>query len=102
MNYFYSDYHHKKITDFNTTKLKNYFRVFTPLCEGLLFLRWSGVSHRDLKPDNILLSKNNIPKIIDFGSGCHNRFFHTSANQHAFLKVINNERNFFLTIVQTN
>lgn len=34
--------------------------------EGLKYLRQSGILHRDLKPDNILLS-NSIIKIADFG-----------------------------------
>ena len=37
------------------------------LINGLEYLHNYGVVHRDLKPENLLLSKNNILKIIDFG-----------------------------------
>lgn len=74
MQYFYSSYHERKI-NYKFEKMKNYLKIMLTLCEGLVFLRWSGVSHRDLKPDNILLSKDFSSKIIDFGSGCHNRYY---------------------------
>ena len=37
------------------------------LINGLECLHHYGIVHRDLKPENLLLSKNNILKIIDFG-----------------------------------
>lgn len=37
------------------------------LCSGLYYLHSYGVAHRDLKPQNILISSSNEVKIIDFG-----------------------------------
>ena len=40
---------------------------FYQLINGLDYIHQKGIVHRDLKLENILLSKNNILKIIDFG-----------------------------------
>ena len=37
------------------------------LINGLECIHYNGVVHRDLKPENLLISKENILKIIDFG-----------------------------------
>ncbi|KAM0920257.1 hypothetical protein ACQ4PT_007631 [Festuca glaucescens] len=46
------------------------YRIIKGICEGLKYLHQGleyPVMHFDLKPDNILLDKNMIPKIADFG-----------------------------------
>ncbi len=35
--------------------------------EGLLYLHGENILHGDMKPENILLDDNNVPKIADFG-----------------------------------
>ncbi len=42
-------------------------RFLIQVAEGLHCAHCHGLVHRDLKPDNILFSKNMVPKITDFG-----------------------------------
>jgi serine/threonine protein kinase len=46
------------------------YRIIKGICNGLKYLHegvQSPIMHFDLKPDNILLDKNMMPKIADFG-----------------------------------
>ncbi|XP_076059541.1 serine/threonine-protein kinase chk-1-like [Oratosquilla oratoria] len=40
---------------------------FVQLLEGIEFLHSQGIAHRDLKPDNLLVSEDRVLKIADFG-----------------------------------
>ncbi|KAJ3222876.1 hypothetical protein HK099_001800 [Clydaea vesicula] len=42
-------------------------RAFQQLILGIEYLHENGISHRDIKPDNILLSSDGTLKIVDFG-----------------------------------
>ncbi|XP_076069691.1 serine/threonine-protein kinase grp-like [Oratosquilla oratoria] len=43
---------------------------FVQLIEGVKYLHSLHVTHRDLKPDNLLLSRDDVLKIGDFGLAC--------------------------------
>ena len=45
---------------------------FFQLVNGLEYIHINNIIHRDLKPENLLLTKNNILKIIDFGLSNYN------------------------------
>ena len=45
-------------------------KFFYQLINGVSYIHSQNYSHRDLKPENLLLTKNNIIKIIDFGLCC--------------------------------
>ena len=36
-------------------------------CDGVGYAHLKGVTHRDLKPQNILITYDGIPKVVDFG-----------------------------------
>jgi len=44
--------------------------TFTQIARGLEALHQLGYVHSDIKPNNILLTTNDEPKIIDFGQSC--------------------------------
>ena len=46
---------------------KELIHIMKQLIQVLSFLQKSNISHRDIKPQNILVFKNNIYKIADFG-----------------------------------
>ena len=45
------------------------FKIIKETCEGLKYIHEleEPIYHLDLKPDNILLDKDMVPKISDFG-----------------------------------
>lgn len=45
------------------------YKIIRGICEGLTYLHGleEPIFHLDLKPGNILLDKNMMPKIADFG-----------------------------------
>ena len=47
--------------------LQQSLELFAGVADGLEYIHHSGLVHRDLKPDNILLGEDRHPKIGDFG-----------------------------------
>src|SRR5256884_232136 len=47
--------------------LKKLLKYLTQVAEGLTKAHAAGVVHRDLKPDNIMISRDEYAKILDFG-----------------------------------
>ena len=43
------------------------YQIIKGICDALHYLHEKRIVHADLKPDNILLDDNMLPKIADFG-----------------------------------
>eukprot|EP00172_Hildenbrandia_rubra_P003293 Plantae.Rhodophyta-Hildenbrandia_rubra.ctg50807.p1 GENE.Plantae.Rhodophyta-Hildenbrandia_rubra.ctg50807~~Plantae.Rhodophyta-Hildenbrandia_rubra.ctg50807.p1 ORF type:complete len:177 (-),score=19.01 Plantae.Rhodophyta-Hildenbrandia_rubra.ctg50807:114-644(-) len=41
--------------------------IFRGIMEGVHYLHGNNIVHRDMKPENILMAKGDVPKITDFG-----------------------------------
>lgn len=61
------------LTDYKTKKEKipeeKIAQYFYDIVQGLQYLHEKGIAHRDIKPDNILISEEDEVKISDFGLG---------------------------------
>ena len=45
----------------------SFYDVFIPLSDGLAHAHENHITHRDLKPGNIMIREDGVPKILDFG-----------------------------------
>ena len=59
---------HQEDTSLSRNHIKCLFKM---ILQGVDYLHSNFILHRDLKPDNILITLNGIVKIIDFGLACH-------------------------------
>jgi len=50
-----------------TFSIKEVVDIFTQICQGMEYAHQQGIIHRDLKPSNILIRKDGLLKIADFG-----------------------------------
>jgi serine/threonine protein kinase len=52
--------------------------VTADISRALQFIHSRNVVHRDIKPSNILITYENVPKLVDFGLGCNPQMCSTS------------------------
>ena len=63
----------KKLLLYKQTEKLQRYDLILQIGRGLDYLHENNIIHHDIKPENILVSKNNEVKIIDFGLARYNR-----------------------------
>jgi eukaryotic-like serine/threonine-protein kinase len=53
--------------DVNKLPIDDRLRLFREVCSAVQYAHEKLVIHRDLKPDNILITKGGVPRLLDFG-----------------------------------
>ena len=61
--------------------------LFTQLIDGFAYIEEQGIIHRDIREGNILIDKNGVAKIIDFGIG--KRFNGLSDCDDSLVDIVN-------------
>lgn len=56
------------IKDHPEPSLDDLCRVFIPLLEGIKYIHNHGLSHADIRPNNVLITDDGMPVLIDFSS----------------------------------
>lgn len=57
----------KELIPPNGFGLRQFFQLAIPMADAFARAHEKGIIHRDIKPSNVVVSEDNVPKILDFG-----------------------------------
>ena len=61
---------HEILREYGRLPLSTVLQLVTAIADGLSYAHRRGILHNDLKPGNLMLDVDGVPKIIDFGIAC--------------------------------
>jgi serine/threonine-protein kinase len=59
--------HGATLQEVKPSKLPDIIRIFRQLAQAVAYVHGEGILHCDIRPDNVLISKDGVVKLIDFG-----------------------------------
>ena len=68
-------------------ELKKFFQWAVPLADAFSHAHERGIVHRDIKPDNILIAKDQSPKVLDFGLARFDQIGRASCRERVYVLV---------------
>ncbi|MBI2571725.1 MAG: tetratricopeptide repeat protein [Candidatus Schekmanbacteria bacterium] len=57
----------RALTPIDPSRLRGLITIICRLCSALAYMHGEGIVHRDLKPQNVMIGRDGLPILVDFG-----------------------------------